>query len=91
MLFLQRERELCLCVCERDRSAAASPATNFKNNMYSKFRGYCAPLSIQQGTLKDTLKFRVSASAATCRETLFVLYPAIKALRPDTCARDDHC
>jgi hypothetical protein len=59
--------------------------------MYSKFRGYCAHLSVQQGTLKDTLKFRVSASAAIYRETLFVLYPAINALRPDTCACDDHC
>jgi hypothetical protein len=46
--------------------------------MYSKFRGYCAPLSTQQGTLKDTLKFRVSASAAICREILFVLYPQSK-------------
>jgi hypothetical protein len=30
------------------------------NNLYSKFRGYCGPLCIQQGTLKGTLKFRVS-------------------------------
>jgi hypothetical protein len=50
--------------------------------MYSKFRGYCALLSVQQGTLKGTLKFRVSVWAATCRETLFVLYPAIRALGP---------
>jgi hypothetical protein len=42
--------------------------------LYAKFRGYRAPLCVQQETLKGALKFRVRLRDAKSEDSLFVRY-----------------